>query len=140
MFRVVSCKKERKKKERKKKKSICKAIHDSTHPCGQTRQVKQSRTDTSCNPSHQDRRFIKLFRSHDLPSKFSAITSRMCDRRNRAMKHMYVSPLLKTFFVVSAVVPDFIFIEDHTDFKMLVLLHHNANELFAVRQHVKFLS
>ena len=79
-----------------------------------------------------------LFRSHDLPSKFSPIVSRMCDRRNRAVKDIYVSPLLETFFVVSAIVPDFIFIEDHTDFKMLVLLHHNANKLFAVRQHVNF--
>ena len=29
-----------------------------------------------------------LFRSHDLPSKFSVLASRLCDRRNRAMKHM----------------------------------------------------
>ena len=49
-----------------------------------------------------------LFRSHDLPSKFSAIASRMYDRRNRAVKYMFVSPLLRTFCVVSAVlVPNY---------------------------------
>ena len=42
-----------------------------------------------------------LFRSHDLPSKFSQIVSRMCDRRNRAVKHTHVSPLLRKNFVVS---------------------------------------
>ena len=29
---------------------------------------------------------------------------------------------------------------DHTDLKMLVSLHHNANKLFAVRHHVNLLS
>ena len=51
-----------------------------------------------------------LFRSHDLPSKLSAIASRLCDRRSRTVKHVYVSPLLRNFAVVSAVllVPNFI--------------------------------
>ena len=31
-----------------------------------------------------------LFRSHVSPSKFSAIASHMCGRRNRAVKHMHV--------------------------------------------------
>ena len=56
-----------------------------------------------------------LFRSRDLPSRFSAMASRMCGtgRRNRAVKHMYVSPLLTIVVVVSAVllVPNFIFTE-----------------------------
>ena len=29
---------------------------------------------------------------------------------------------------------------DHTDLNMLVLLHHNTNKLFAVREPVNFLS
>ena len=33
-----------------------------------------------------------LFRSHDLPSKFSAVAIRMCGTRNRAVKHMHVRP------------------------------------------------
>ena len=41
-----------------------------------------------------------LFRSHDLPSKFSAIASRMCNRRNRAVKHMYVNPLLRIWLLL----------------------------------------
>ena len=41
-----------------------------------------------------------LFRSHDVPSKFSAIASRICGRRNRAVKHMRVSPLLRSFVVL----------------------------------------
>ena len=51
-----------------------------------------------------------LFRSHDLPSKFTAIASRICGRRNRAVEHMHVSPLLRNFVGVSAVllVPNFI--------------------------------
>ena len=44
-----------------------------------------------------------LFRSNDLPSKFSAIASRLCDTRNRAVKHMNASPLLRKCVVVSAV-------------------------------------
>ena len=51
-----------------------------------------------------------LFRSHVSLSKFSAIASRLFDRRNRAVKHMHVSLLLRNFVVVSAVllVPNFI--------------------------------
>ena len=29
---------------------------------------------------------------------------------------------------------------DHTDLKMLASLHHNANKLFAVRQHMNLIS
>jgi len=58
-----------------------------------------------------------LFRSHDLPSKFSPIASCLCDRCNRAVKHMHVSPLLRNFVVVSAVllVPNFILQRQHMD-------------------------
>ena len=44
-----------------------------------------------------------LARSHDVPSKFSAIASRLCERCNRAVKHMHVSLLLRNFVAVSAV-------------------------------------
>ena len=43
-----------------------------------------------------------LFKSHDLPSKFSAIASRLCDRLNREVKHVHPSPLSRKFVVVSA--------------------------------------
>ena len=56
----------------------------------------------------------------------SAITSCMCDRRNRAVKHMYVSPLLRMYCCFSCCAW-LHFIEDHTYLKMLLLLHHNAN-------------
>ena len=50
-----------------------------------------------------------LFRSHDLPSNFSATASRLCDRRNGAVKHMHVSPLLRNCAAVSSalLVPNF---------------------------------
>ena len=46
-----------------------------------------------------------LFKSHELPSNLNAIASRMCNRRNREVKHMYVSPfnVENNVFVVSAV-------------------------------------
>ena len=51
-----------------------------------------------------------LLRSHDLPSKFSAIARRICGRCNRAVKHMHASPMLRNFVVVAAglLVPNFI--------------------------------
>ena len=68
-----------------------------------------------------------LLRSHDTLSKFSAIASRMCDRRNREVKHKYVSPLLRTFFVVSAVVP--VYRGSNRFENVCVTEHHNANKL-----------
>ena len=58
-----------------------------------------------------------LFRSYDLPSNFSAIASRLCDRRNRAVKHMHVSPLLRNCVAVSSalLVPNFILLGQHMD-------------------------
>ena len=84
-----------------------------------------------------------LFRSHDLPSKFSPIASCLCDRCNRAVKHMHVSPLLRNFVVVSAVllVSNFVLRRqhmDHTDLKILMLLYEN--KLYAIHQHVNLLS
>ena len=41
-----------------------------------------------------------LCRTHGLASKLSTIASRMCGRRNRAVKHVHVSPLLRRFVVL----------------------------------------
>ena len=48
-----------------------------------------------------------LFKSHDLPSKFGTIASRMCDtnkrydtnKRNREMKHNVCNPVVENIFV-----------------------------------------